>query len=466
MREPAEHSPAFPMRFQDGVLHIGTVSLPRLAEKFGTPFYVYDASVIRRQIERIRQAFAGFPLQPYYAAKANSNLAILRMIAEAGFGCDAVSPGEVFLAKRASFSSDRIWFTCSNVSDGDLLQLPDRDIVINVNSMSEIDRVTRLGLLNPIAIRVNPEVGAGHHRDVVTGGYGVKFGIDPAELDDARVVLEDAGLEIVGLHAHIGSGVCEVQPLLESARRLVDLSERFTDLRWLNFGGGLGVPYRPADPEFPIDEYARGLRGIAGEVVADRGLQAIIEPGRYVLAEAGMLVATVTALKVSAGTTWIGCDTGFNHLTRPSRYGSYHHILNGSRGDSSWLRDQMTLSPSDPDQGAIVAGNICESGDVFTREDGELKPRRLPDTDVGDLLVFCDAGAYGFSMGSHYNARLLPPEILVDGEAVRLIRRRQEIDDLLQGQTDESWRLSPAPREDDESEQRDEARSSSSAERT
>ncbi|HUP66376.1 MAG TPA: diaminopimelate decarboxylase [Thermoanaerobaculia bacterium] len=453
------------MKFQDGVLHIGPVSLPRLAEQFGTPFYVYDASVIRRQIERIRQAFAGFPLQPYYAAKANSNLALLRMIAEAGFGCDAVSPGEVFLAKRAAFPSDRIWFTCSNVSDADLLQLPDRGIVINVNSMSEIDRVTRLGLLNAIAIRVNPEVGAGHHRDVVTGGYGVKFGIDAAELEDARLVLEDAGLEIVGLHAHIGSGVSEVQPLLESARRLVELSERFNALRWLNFGGGLGVPYRPADQDFPIDEYARGLRAIAGEVVAARGIQAIIEPGRYVLAEAGTLVATVTALKVSAGTTWIGCDTGFNHLTRPSRYGSYHHILNASRGDSSWLRDQMTSSTSDSDHGAIVAGNICESGDVFTREDGELKPRRLPDTDVGDLLAFCDAGAYGFSMGSHYNARLLPPEILVDGEAVRLIRKRQEIDDLLQGQTDEAWQDPGATRED-ESEPRDEVRSSSSAERT
>lgn len=430
------------MKFEHGLLHIGSVSVAALVEEHGSPLYVYDATVIRRQMDRIRAAFARVPFLPFYAAKANSNLVLLRAIAEAGFGCDAVSPGEVFLANRAGFPSDRIWFTCSNVSDADLTSLRDAEIVINVNSMSEVDRVIRLRLSNPIAIRVNPDVGAGHHRDVVTGGFGVKFGIDIAELADARMIAMDAGLSVVGIHAHIGSGIAELDPLLESARRLVELAAAFPQLRWINFGGGLGVPYRPGDPEFPIDEYGARLTDIADPILRSRGLAAILEPGRYLVAGSGTLVATVTARKISSGFVWIGCDTGFNHLVRPSRYGSYHHILNASRGDDRWLRQNMTDSPYDYENGSIVAGNICESGDVFTREEDALKPRRLPETRVGDLLAFCDAGAYGFSMASHYNARMLPAEVLVDGSEVRLIRERQAMSDLLRGQGD---RLGRAP---------------------
>lgn len=424
----------FPMNFDRGILHIGSLPVTRLVEQFGSPLYVYDAAVLRRQIERIRNCFGGMPLQPFYAAKANSNLEILRIVRENDFGADAVSPGEVFLARRAGFTTERIWFTCSNVSDADLLALEDARILINVNSMSEVDRVVRLGLRNPIAIRVNPDVGAGHHRDVVTGGFGVKFGIDIGELDAARMVAEDSGLSVVGIHSHIGSGVGEVSPLLGAARKLLELADSFQDLRWINFGGGMGVPYRPGEREFPVEEYGSGLAEVAGDYLRGRGLTAILEPGRYIAAEAGTLVATVTAKKISSGFVWIGCDTGFNHLVRPSKYGSYHHILNASRGGDEWLRERMTASPYDPENGSIVAGNICESGDVFTREDEGLKPRRLPRTEIGDLLAFCDSGAYGFSMASHYNARMLPAEVLVEGGVPRLIRRRQTLDDLLEGQ--------------------------------
>lgn len=424
------------MNFSNGALHIAGVPVARLIEEFGSPLYVYDRSAIDRQIERIRGAFARLPLQPFYAAKANSNLTILRIIASHGFGCDAVSPGEVFLARKAGFPPERIWFTCSNVSDRDLLLLSDPEVVINVNSMSEVDRVIALQLPNPIALRVNPDVGAGHHRDVVTGGFGVKFGLEIAQLADARMMAADAGLTVVGLHAHIGSGVNEVRPLLESARTLVALADDFPGLRWLNFGGGMGVPYRPGDAEFPIDEYGRELEGVAGPCLKKRGLTAIVEPGRYVVAGAGVLLSTVTAWKISGGFIWVGCDTGFNHLVRPSRYGAYHHIVNATRGDDSWLRDRMSGDPYDFDSGAVVAGNICESGDVFTREGDDQKPRRLAPTHVGDVLAFCDAGAYGFSMASHYNARLLPAEVLVDGDEAVLIRARQTFEELLAGQED------------------------------
>jgi diaminopimelate decarboxylase len=408
------------MQFLSGQLHIGSQAALALADQFGTPLYVYDAATIRRQIERVKQAFARLPFRPFFAMKANSNAAILRLVREHGFGCDAVSPGEIFIARHAGFTSDEIWFTCSNVSDDDLRAIADEWIVINVNSMSEIDRVLRLGLQNPIALRVNPDVGAGHHADVVTAGGGVKFGIDIAEVRDARMIVEDTGRRVVGLHAHIGSGVDTIAPLLDAAKRLLELVPDFSHLRFVNFGGGLSIPYKPGEAEFPIEEYGDGLTAIADKLLRARDIEAILEPGRYVVAQSGFLLARVTARRISIGTTWVGVDTGFNHLVRPSKYGAYHHIVNCVRHEHT--------------EDVVVAGNLCESGDVFTRtSSGEVVTRTIDEPRIGDLLAFCDAGAYGFSMASHYNARLLPPEVMVDGEDVRIVRERQTYEDLVRG---------------------------------
>jgi diaminopimelate decarboxylase len=408
------------MQFQSGLLHIGNHSTHALAEKFGTPLYVYDAATIRRQIERVKSAFARLPFRPFFAMKANGNAAILRLVREHGFGLDAVSPGEIFIAKHAGYTSEEIWFTCSNVSDDDLRAIRDERIVINVNSMSEIDRVLRAGLQNPIALRVNPDVGAGHHADVITAGEGVKFGIDMAEVRDARMIVEDSGRRVVGLHAHIGSGVDSIAPLIGAAKRLLELVPDFPNLRFINFGGGLSIPYKPGEAEFPVEEYGDALTTIADKTLRERGIEAILEPGRYVVAQSGSLLARVTARRVSAGTTWVGVDTGFNHLVRPSKYGAYHHILNCTQRDFT--------------EDVVVAGNLCESGDVFTRDSNrDVVTRTIDEPRIGDLLAFCDAGAYGFSMASHYNARLLPPEVLVDGDDVRVVRERQTYSDLVRG---------------------------------
>jgi diaminopimelate decarboxylase len=419
------------MELVNGILHIGGLSSAALAARYGTPLYVYDAAVIRRQIENVRAAFSGLPFRPMYAMKANGNLSILRLVREAGFGCDAVSPGEIHLAMRAGFTPEAIWFTCSNVSDEDLRGIPDPGIVINVNSVSEIDRCLALEVENPIALRVNTDVGAGHHVDVVTAGESVKFGIDVADVARARMRVEDSGRKVVGLHAHIGSGIDTTSPLLDSARCLLELAPEFPNLRWINFGGGLSTRYRPGDPEFPIREYGRELAKVTGAYLRERRLTAILEPGRYIVAESGLLLARATTRRSSAGLDWVGVDTGFNHLVRPSKYSAYHHILNATRGSNGSLRESW--DPSLPRENVVVAGNLCESGDVFTRVDGRTAARALDPVEVGDLLAFCDAGAYGFSMGSHYNARLLPPEVLIDGGEARLVRERQTFDDLVRG---------------------------------
>lgn len=419
------------MEYRSATLYIGEFSTEALAGRFGTPLYVYDAAAIRTQIANVREAFAGLPFRPFYAMKANGNLSILRLVREQGFGCDAVSPGEIFLAMRAGFTPEEIWFTCSNVSDEDLRAIPDPRIVVNVNSMSEIDRCLALDLQNPIALRVNPDVGAGHHADVITAGESVKFGIDLGEIDSARMLVEDSGRRVTGIHAHIGSGVDTPGPLLDAAARLLQLAESFRNLRWINFGGGLSIPYRPGEREFPIAEYGAKLTGIAAQYLRSRELTAILEPGRYIAAPSGTLLARVTTKRVSAGVEWIGVDSGFNHLARPSKYSAYHHILNATRGGNGSLRASWDGSIARDE--VVVAGNLCESGDVFTREAGRVVTRKIDPTSVGDLLAVCDAGAYGFSMASHYNARLLPAEILVDGGDVRVIRERQGMEDLMRG---------------------------------
>lgn len=421
------------LRFDNDVLHIGGISAAELATRYGTPLYVYDADMIRRQIERVKKAFAALPFRPFYAMKANGALAILDIVRKGGFGCDAVSPGEIFMARQAGFTPDNIWFTCSNVSDHDLREIGDPNIVINVNSMSEIDRILLLDLPNPIALRVDPAIGAGHHADVVTAGGGVKFGIDLAEIEPARMMVEDSGRRVVGLHSHIGSGIDDVNPLLEAARRLLEIAGGFPNLRWINFGGGFSVPYRPGDSEFPLEEYGAKLTHIADRLLRARDLIAIVEPGRYVVAESGVLVSRVTARRISNGIWWVGCDTGFNHLVRPSKYGAYHHIVNASHGSNGALRQSFDGLPGGED--VVVAGNLCESGDVFTRDaDGNVLVRRLERTRPGDLIAFCDAGAYGFSMASHYNARLLPPEIVVENGSAHIVRERQSFEDLVRGQ--------------------------------
>ena len=420
------------LRYQGGILHINGVSSADLASRYGTPLYVYDASVVQRQIDRVKKAFAGLRFRPFYAMKANGAIRILEIVRKGGFGCDAVSPGEIFIARRAGFTPDDIWFTCSNVSDDDLRLIDDPRIVINVNSMSEIDRILLLGLPNPIALRVDPAIGAGHHADVVTAGGGVKFGIDIAELEDARMLVETAGRKVVGLHSHIGSGIDDTAPLLEAARRLLELSGSFPNLQWINFGGGFAVPYRPGDTDFPIDAYGADLTRIADPILRARNLTAIVEPGRYIVAESGVLLSRVTARRLSAGQWWIGCDTGFNHLVRPSKYGAYHHIVNASNGSDASLRTSFAIEKGED---VVVAGNLCESGDVFTRDSsGTVQMRRLDRTKPGDLIAFGDVGAYGFSMASLYNARLLPAEVLIENNSARLIRERQTFEDLVRGQ--------------------------------
>jgi len=374
----------------------------RLAAAHGTPFYMYDLDRVVAQIERLRRALDHPRARIAYACKANFHPAVFRLMAEQRLGIDAVSPMEVERARSCGVPARAILFTANNVSPEALCAVHDRGVRINLGSVSDVQRFAALRPGSELFLRINPGVGAGHHAHVVTGGADTKFGLSGGELLEARAAVEAHGARVVGLHCHIGSGILDAAPLLEAARQLARVARDFPDVGVLNIGGGLGVPARPGESEFDVERFGAGAVGAlhAAEQELGRTLELWVEPGRYLVAQSGVLVARVTCRKHTGGRVYIGLDTGMNHLLRPALYGSYHAIRN-------WSAPDAALEFVD------VVGNICESADVFAHN------RPLPTAQEGHLLAIEAVGAYGFAMASHYNLWPLPREFAVrDGHVL------------------------------------------------
>jgi len=396
--------------------------ITRLAEQYGTPLWIYDAQTIRTRIAALK-AFDVIR----YAQKACSNIHILELMRKEGVLVDAVSPGEIHRAVRAGYSSQGeeagIVFTADVISPSTIALVQEQRIPVNAGSIDMLQQLGERAPGHPVWLRINPGFGHGHHNKVNTGGEHSKHGIWHTDLPLAIRMIRTYGLDLVGLHMHIGSGV-DYSHLEQVCYAMVGLVKAAGhDLKAISTGGGLTVNYHETDPVVDTDHYF-GLWDAARQDIAaflghPVGLE--IEPGRYLTAEAGLLVAEVRATKLMGKNHFVLVDAGFTELMRPSMYGSYHAI---------------SLLPCDreprPPRKTIVAGPLCESGDVFTqREGGSVVPRLLPAARVGDLLVFHDTGAYGSAMSSNYNSRPLAPEVLLDGCGERLIRRRQTIEDLL-----------------------------------
>ena len=399
--------------------------LQSLARQHGTPLWVYDAATIRARIAELR-AFDTIR----FAQKANSNIHLLRLMREQGVVVDAVSRGEILRALAAGFTADvnaqgasGIVFTADLFDHATLATVVEHRVPVNAGS---IDLLHQLGAVSPghaVWLRINPGFGHGHSNKTNTGGEHSKHGIWHAELDDALTAVKQHGLKLVGLHMHIGSGV-DYAHLQEVCQAMVQLVKRAgTDLQAISAGGGLSIPYRDGEPRIDTAHYFSlwddARRAIAAHLGHPVHLE--LEPGRFLVAEAGVLVTEVRATKPMGANRFTLVDAGFSDLMRPSMYGAYHG---------------MGLIPADNSPRStvetVVAGPLCESGDVFTQaEGGVVLTRALPQAQVGDLLVLHDAGAYGASMSSNYNSRPLAAEVLVDGDSHRLIRRRQTVDELL-----------------------------------
>ncbi len=400
-------------------------NLLRLPAEFGCPVWVYDAQIVREKIAALHQ----FDVVRF-AQKACSNIHILRLMREQGVKVDSVSLGEIERALVAGYDpkadSNAIVFTADVIDDATLARVHELQIPVNAGS---VDMLEQLGQVSPghrVWLRVNPGFGHGHSQKTNTGGENSKHGIWYADMPAALEVLQRYSLKLVGIHMHIGSGVDYghlEQVCGAMVRQVVDFGQ---DLEAISAGGGLSIPYREGEEAIDTDHYY-GLWSAARDQIAAHLGHAVkleIEPGRFLVAEAGVLVSQVRSVKEMGSRHFVLIDAGFNDLMRPSMYGSYHHI-------TALAADGRDLTQA-PRVETVVAGPLCESGDVFTQQEGgKVETRSLPEVKPGDYLVLHDTGAYGASMSSNYNSRPLLPEVLFDNGKARLIRRRQTIQELL-----------------------------------
>ncbi len=399
--------------------------LQSLAQRFGTPLWVYDAATIRARIAALRHFDT-----IRFAQKACSNTHILRLMREQGVKVDAVSRGEILRALAAGFKAggepSEIVFTADLLDRETLATVVEQRVPVNAGS---IDMLHQLGQASPghaVWLRINPGFGHGHSNKTNTGGEHSKHGIWHADLGLALGAIRQRGLKLIGLHMHIGSGV-DYGHLAQVCGAMVDLvrqaKEAGHDLHAISAGGGLSVPYREGDAVIDTAHYF-SLWDAArkqAEKVAGHALGLEIEPGRYLVAESGVLLSEVRASKQAGANHFVLVDAGFSELMRPAMYGSFHAM-------SVIAHDGGARAPGK----SVVAGPLCESGDVFTQADGGVVlPRELPRPEIGDLLVIHDTGAYGASMSSNYNSRPLSAEVLVDGQSETLVRRRQTVEELI-----------------------------------
>lgn len=385
-----------------------------LLARFGSPLYVYDLEVVRARVRALGAAVTYRPFQPLFAIKANSCPAVAKAIVAEGFGVDAVSPGEVALALRLGVKPELIQYTENNMTDAEQAEAVAQGVMITAGSLDRLQRLAASGV-TACAVRFNPDVGDGAHEKICTAGPLTKFGVHHSQVDEVLAIERSSGLRVVGAHMHIGSGFLEHTAFAAACRVIFAIAARLPHLRFVDCGGGIGIPYKP-------DQQAMDLAAMGAEVSAQmeaftarygRRLELRLEPGRFPVAEAGTLLCTVTSVKRNPdGRTFVGTDTGFNHLVRPTMYAAYHRIDNLTRPDA-------------PPTVVDVVGNICESGDIFARD------RLLPLPQLGDILALRDAGAYGMAMASTYNTRPLPAEVVLDGGTARLARKRQTVAELL-----------------------------------
>ncbi|MGO8807610.1 MAG: diaminopimelate decarboxylase [Candidatus Bathyarchaeia archaeon] len=410
------------MENRKGSLFFEGVSVKELAQKFDTPLYVVSEKRIRDNYNRLVDALVSNYkyLRVYYAAKANSNLTVLKVLRSQGAYLDTVSPGEVFMGLVTGYTPDRIMFTGTSVRNDELKMLADANITVNIDSLSELERLFKIGVPQVLSVRVNPEVGAGHHTHCVTAGPDSKFGLWEEEAIQAYAIAKRARVERFGIHMHIGSGILEIEPYVQAVDKLLCIAKRVHEevgisFEFIDIGGGFGVPYKPEDKDFDLATFSSKVVSLFKNKVAEYGLGKpflCVEPGRYLVCDASILLTTVNTVKTTPSKKFVGVDAGFNTLIRPTMYGSYQPILVSSKLDES---NKETYD---------VVGPICESGDILAKD------RELPTVEEGDVLAVLNVGAYGFSMSSQYNARPRAAEVMIRQGKPAVIREREQLDNL------------------------------------
>ena len=391
--------------------------LQALAEKYGSPLYVYDAAKIISQYNSITTAFSGVnSLKINYAVKANTNVSILKLFKKLNSGIDTVSIQEVQLGLEAGFEPENIIFTPNGVSLQEIEQVAELGVQINIDNISILEQFGHHYPTIPVCIRINPHIMAGGNHKISVGHIDSKFGISIHQLPHIKRVVENTGMLINGIHMHTGSDILDIDVFLRATEILFDAAKEFDNLDFIDFGSGFKVPYKEGDIFTNIEELGKKLTKRFNEFCDEYGkeLTLMFEPGKFLVSEAGYFLANVNVVKQTTSTVFASIDSGFNHLVRPMMYDSYHHIHNVS-------------NPSGRERYYSVVGYICETDTFGTN-------RRISEIRESDILCFNNAGAYCFSMASNYNSRFRPAEVLFYEGKDYLIRKQESFEDLLKNQ--------------------------------
>jgi diaminopimelate decarboxylase len=405
------------MYFRNMAQTISNQQLVDIANEFGTPVYIYHAEKIAEQYSKLKKAFEGCDARFFYAAKALTNINILRYAKSIGLSLDCVSINEVKLGLMAGFAASDILYTPNCVDFDEIVAAKELGVHINIDNISLLEQFgNKYGNSYPICIRLNPHIMAGGNFKISTGHVDSKFGISIHQVRHIVRIVKTFNIHVQGIHMHTGSEIKDTGVFLEGLEVMFNMAANFPGLAFIDMGSGFKVPYQPGDTETDIDALGQKVAQAMAQYQAETGkkLQVWFEPGKYLVSQCGYFVVKANVVKQTPATVFAGVNSGFNHLIRPMFYDSYHHITNIS-------------NPAGPERIYTVVGNICET-DTFAWD------RKLNEVREGDYLVFYNAGAYGFEMSSNFNSRLKPAEVMLQDGKARLIRSRDTFDDLLRNQ--------------------------------
>lgn len=418
--EPIDHSAIlrfYSMELTQGKYKIQGVNLLALVKEFGSPLYVYDAEKIIHQLKTLKTAFSSSDVKIKYAAKALTNISILRLLRKYGSDVDVVSIQEAHLALRAGFEPSQIMYTPSGVDFNEIAQGVDLSLTINLDNLSALNKFgEKYGNTYACSIRLNPHIMAGGHYKMSTGHSNSKFGISVYQLPEIQEIISRHNIQVNGLHIHTGSDITESEVFLKMADILFGVARDFPHLRFIDFGSGFKVAYKEDDIVTNVYDLGLKLSKSFNDFCQRYGrkLEMHFEPGKFIVSESGLLLVKTNVVKSTPTVTFAGVDSGLNHLLRPMMYEAYHEIINIS-------------NPSGPQKLYTVVGYICET-DTFGAD------RKINEVREGDILALKNAGAYGYSMASNYNSRLRPAEVLIFNGEPKLIREREKLEDLWRGQ--------------------------------
>ncbi|MBL0741944.1 diaminopimelate decarboxylase [Chryseolinea lacunae] len=405
------------MDLLNGTYSIQGIPALDIAKQFGTPLYVYDADKIGQQIKNLKNAFSGADVNVKYAAKALTNISILKLIRKNGAGIEVVSLQEAHIALKAGFTPTEIVFTPSGVDFSEIVEGVSLGLGINLDNLSVLQKFgEKYKNTYPCGIRLNPHIMAGGNLKISTGHSNSKFGISVQQIDLIKDIVKTHDVKIRGLHVHTGSEITETDVFLKMADVLFSVANDFPDLKFIDFGSGFKVAYKEGDKVTNVNDVGAQLTKIFNEFCQHYGrkLELWVEPGKYIVSESGTLLVQANVVKATPTVTFVGVNSGLNHLIRPMMYEAYHHIVNVS-------------NPAAPEKVYTVVGYICET-DTFGAD------RKLSEVREGDILALKNAGAYGFSMSSNYNSRPRPAEVMVINGQAKLIRERETLEDIMKRQ--------------------------------